>query len=205
MTLYDLWHENGKVKPANIVTLSRALLILPIAGLLQQHQSFVALAVYFGAIATDGLDGWLARKYGQMSERGAILDAVVDNIFSVAIALFLWLSLPEIFIAHLLAFAFIFIVPLLYLAVSYVWTGNVLMFHFHSAKLGALLLFLLWPVLELTGYEIVIPLTAIVLGVSRLEQIIFIIRGGRDQDAAHFLVDIYVADEVVLDEMRLPL
>lgn len=205
MLLSNLWHENGKTKPANIVTLSRALLILPIAGLLLQHHNFAALAIYFCAIATDGLDGWLARKNGQMSEHGAILDAVVDNIFSVAIALFLWLSLPEIFAAHLLVFAFVFIVPLLYLVVSYVWTGQVLMFHFHSAKLGALLLFLLWPVLELTGFEIVIPLTAIVLGVSRLEQIIFIARGGRDQDASHFLADIRVAHDVVLDEMRLPL
>ena len=64
-------------------------------------------------------------------------------------------------------------------------TRRVLMFHFPSARLGALLLFSVWPVLQLSGWEGILTLAALVVGASRIEQVLFILRGGRDQDARH--------------------
>ena len=120
-----------------------------------------------------------------MSDFGATLDAAVDNVFALAIALFLYLAMPQIYASHPVALAVLFIAPLLYLGLSWLMTGRVLMFHFHSARLGALLLFALWPLLELTGMGWPIGLTALVVGLSRVEQVAFILRGGRDQDARH--------------------
>jgi CDP-diacylglycerol--glycerol-3-phosphate 3-phosphatidyltransferase len=65
-----------------------------------------------------------------------------------------------------------------------------MMFHFWSAKLGALLLFASWPLLYLTGLEAFIPLAATIVGLSRLEQVIFIVRGGVDLDAPHMFASV---------------
>jgi hypothetical protein len=108
---------------------------------------------------------------------------IVDNIFFVAILFFLLSSYPGLASRHGVALAVLFGGPVIYLLVSWVLTRRLLMFHFWSAKAGALLLFALWPLLYLTGWEAFIQLTATVVGLSRLEQVIFILSGGVDQDA----------------------
>ncbi len=185
MTLSHLWREGGTVKAANLVTLSRGLMILPILALLMADHWLAALLVYGLAVLTDGIDGWLARRSGRMSDFGATLDAVVDNLLSVCIALFIWLSMPDLYRTQPVALAALFGVPLLYLLVSWMLTGSVLMFHFTSARIGAFLLFALWPLLLLTGWTPLVTVTAIVVVASRVEQVVFILRGGRDQDARH--------------------
>ena len=62
------------------------------------------------------------------------------------------------------------------------------MFHFWSAKAGAALLFCLWPLVALVGGEAWIPIAAALVGASRIEQLVFILRGGLDLNAAHGLV-----------------
>lgn len=179
--------EGGRLKIANLVTLSRAVLIAPVLVLLLVGHPVWALSVYLAACATDLIDGWVARRMGQASAHGAQLDAGVDNIFSVAILVFLVLAVPGVVHDHLLALIVLFGAPLLYLPVSRLMAGQVMMFHFWSAKIGAVLLFLLWPLIALTGWTWWIPLTAAVVGFSRLEQIVFVLRGGSDLDAPHGL------------------
>ena len=185
MTPSHLWTEGGAVKLANVVSLARLALVGPIAVLLLQGHRTAALVLYLLAVATDGIDGWLARSEGRASDFGATLDAVVDNLFALAIALFLWLAFPELPHAHPMALLALFGLPVLYLGLSWAMTGRVLMFHFHSARLGALLLFAVWPVMALTGWDGIVVLAALVVGASRVEQVLFILRGGRDQDARH--------------------
>ena len=71
--------EGGRLKLANLVTLSRAVLVAPVLILLLLGHPRWALAVYLAACATDILDGWLARRMGQASAFGAQLDAGVDQ------------------------------------------------------------------------------------------------------------------------------
>lgn len=177
--------EGGRLKLANLVTLSRGVLIAPILILLVLGQPKWALGVYLAACATDLADGWLARRMGQASTFGAQLDAAVDNVFSVAILLFLILAIPGVVHDHLLALVVLFGAPLLYLPVSRLLAGRMMMFHFWSAKAGAFLLFMLWPLVVLTNWAWWIPFTAAVVGLSRLEQIVFILRRGGDLDARH--------------------
>lgn len=180
-----LWREGGSLKPANLISLSRLIAVVPIAALVVAQHANAALCLYLVAVATDGMDGWLARRQGRASVFGAVLDAVVDNIFSVAIALFLWLAMPVEVTANPVAFAALFGLPVIYLGVSWLMTGKVLMFHFTSARLGAFLLFSVWPVIQILGWSMILPLAALVVSASRIEQVIFILRGGRDQDARH--------------------
>ena len=190
----SLWRtvagEGGALKLANLVTLSRGVLIAPILALLLAGKIYWALALYILAASTDLVDGWLARRSGRSSEFGAQLDAVVDNLFSVAILGFLLLAYPGLGERHALALTVLFGGPVAYLAASWLLTRRFLMFHFWSAKIGAVLLFCLWPLMAMTGSELWLALAAAVIGFSRLEQIIFILRGGRDLNAAHGLLPI---------------
>ena len=183
-----LIYEQGRFKAANAVTLSRGLLIAPIFGLLLAGRTTGALAVYLVAALTDLVDGWLARRQGQSSAFGAQLDAVVDNVFSVAILGFLVLAYPQLVSRQWLACAILFGGPLAYLAVSWAMTQRLMMFHVWSAKLGAVLLFSLWPAIAVTGWEGWLWVSAAVVGLSRLEQVVLIARGGRDLEAAHGFV-----------------
>jgi phosphatidylglycerophosphate synthase len=180
--------EQGAFKPANAVTLSRGLLIAPILGLLWMGQSTLALGLYVLAALTDLIDGWLARRFKQASEFGAQLDAVVDNIFSVAILGFLALAYPGLIARQWLAAAVLFGGPIVYLGLSWVMTRRLMMFHVWSAKVGAFLLFCLWPAIAVTGWTGWLWLCALVVGASRLEQVILIARGGRDLNAGHGFV-----------------
>ena len=179
--------EDGGLKLANLVTLSRLLLVAPIFLLLALGHPFAALAVYGLAAATDLVDGWLARRSGRASAFGVQLDAAVDNGFSLAILGFLLMSYPGVADRHPLALAVLFGGPIAYLALSWLLRRRLLMFHFWSAKAGAVLLFGLWPLVALTGSEGWIAATAALVGLSRLEQLVFIVRGGRDLDAPHGL------------------
>ncbi|HEX5378996.1 MAG TPA: CDP-alcohol phosphatidyltransferase family protein [Phenylobacterium sp.] len=179
--------EGGAVKLANLVTLSRGVAVAPIALLLLAGHAGWALALYLAAAATDLADGWLARREGRASEFGAQLDAAVDNLFSVGILVFLLLAYPGLASRQGLALAVLFGGPIAYLAASWLMTRRLMMFHFWSAKAGAFLLFVLWPLMAVTGWEGWVALAAAVVGLSRLEQLVFILRGGVDLDAPHGL------------------
>jgi phosphatidylglycerophosphate synthase len=189
-SLHRILYEDGELKLANLVTLSRGLLIAPILGLLAAQQGRVALALYLVAIATDVVDGWLARRSGRASTYGAQLDAAVDNLFSIAILAFLLLAYPGLGQRQLLALVVLFGAPVLYLAVSWALRRRLMMFHVWSAKAGAFLLFVLWPLMALTGWEGWVAVAALVVGASRLEQVVFLLRGGVDLNAPHGFVTV---------------
>lgn len=182
--------EDGRLKLANLVTLSRGVLIIPILALLALGYPAWALTLYLAACATDLVDGWLARQMGQASTFGAQLDAAVDNVFSLAILPFLVLAIPGVLQQHLAALVVLFGAPLAYLPMSRWLSGRIMMFHVWSAKAGAFLLFALWPLIVVTGQTWWIGLAAAVVGLSRAEQILFILRGGTDLDAPHGFVAI---------------
>jgi phosphatidylglycerophosphate synthase len=182
--------EGGGLKLANLVTLSRGVLIAPIFALLLTGHPLAALGVYIVAASTDLFDGWLARRSGRSSNFGAQLDAVIDNIFSVAILGFLLVAYPGVGDRHAVALWVLFAGPVAYLAISWLLKRRFLMFHFWSAKAGAVLLFCLWPLVAVTGSELWIPIAAALVGLSRLEQIVFILRGGLDLNAPHGLAPI---------------
>lgn len=177
--------EDGRFKLANLVTLSRAALIVPILLLLLDGKQTPAFGLYVLAALTDVFDGWIARGTGQSSRFGAQLDAAVDNIFSVGILAFLLLAWPGLWERQWLSLIVLFGGPIVYLAVSWGMRRRLMMFHFWSAKLGAFLLFALWPLIVFSGAESLIGIVALVVGFSRVEQVIFMLRGGEDLNAPH--------------------
>lgn len=73
----------------NAITLARLLLIVPVCWLLIQAPIGSWWPVILMAVwaSTDWIDGFLARKLGQSTRAGEILDPVADRLGSVAIVL----------------------------------------------------------------------------------------------------------------------
>jgi len=70
---------------ANALTALRALLLAPtVLSVLGGHWG-AALALLVGALATDVLDGWVARRRQQVTLLGQLLDPAVDKAFAVGV------------------------------------------------------------------------------------------------------------------------
>ena len=78
----------------NIITVFRFLLVPPLVWLLLNHHYGVALIVFGIAGFSDGLDGFLAHRYGWSSRLGAMMDPLADKLLLVSSFVTLgWLGL----------------------------------------------------------------------------------------------------------------
>ena len=80
--------------------LSAARLPLAVAFVFVVDTPALALAVLCAAAVSDVLDGWVARRYSQVTATGAVIDPITDKIFVLTVvATLLWtgrLSLIEV-------------------------------------------------------------------------------------------------------------
>jgi cardiolipin synthase len=76
----------------NILTFLRMALIPVFAILLVYNREGWALVVFTVAGVTDGIDGFLARRYGQESELGTIIDPIADKLLMTTAFVMLTLS-----------------------------------------------------------------------------------------------------------------
>lgn len=92
---------------ANVLSLARMVLVPPIAVLIYRGGPFgPMIALLLVAVATDWLDGQVARRTGTVSEWGKVLDPTADKLAAAAVTLALVLrpaefgpSLPVWFVA----------------------------------------------------------------------------------------------------------
>lgn len=80
----------------NILSLARVALLPFIVLCLKYNQNRLLLALMFLAVLTDYLDGFYARRLGQVTDSGKILDPLADKIcvITMVIALWLWRGFP---------------------------------------------------------------------------------------------------------------
>lgn len=64
----------------NQLTAVRLLLSIAVFALIPLEQYLAAMIVFVVAASTDWVDGWYARKYGQVTKLGRIFDPFVDKI-----------------------------------------------------------------------------------------------------------------------------
>ena len=91
---------NIKENSANIVSISRIFVAFVAIGLLyfKTTEAYIASVVLTGiAFSMDAVDGYLARKFGQASQVGAVLDImgdrIVEAIYWVVFAVLGWLPI----------------------------------------------------------------------------------------------------------------
>lgn len=87
-------HANKVLTLPNVLTFLRIGLIPVFAILLAYHKEGWALAVFTIAGASDGVDGFLARRMKQESELGTIIDPIADKLLMTTA--FVMLTLPSI-------------------------------------------------------------------------------------------------------------
>lgn len=78
----------------NLLTFMRMALIPVFASLLFYGYSTTALIVFFIAGVSDGVDGFVARKFKQESELGTILDPIADKLLMTVA--FIILTMPNV-------------------------------------------------------------------------------------------------------------
>lgn len=69
----------------NALCVFRMLLVVPVAWLLSRDEYWMTLWVFAVAAATDGLDGFLAKRFNWTSELGKILDPLADKVLLVSV------------------------------------------------------------------------------------------------------------------------
>ena len=70
-----------------VLTLARVVLVIPVVVLTLRETSasaWLAFAAFAVAAATDGLDGFAARKMGLVSDAGKLWDPIADKILVIA-------------------------------------------------------------------------------------------------------------------------
>jgi cardiolipin synthase len=77
----------------NFITLGRVILVPVVFWLLVSGQTQAAFLVFVIAGISDGVDGYLAKRYGWTTELGAYLDPLADKLLIVSI--FLALGVAE--------------------------------------------------------------------------------------------------------------
>ncbi len=78
----------------NLLTFLRIALIPVFAIMLVYHREGWALIVFTIAGISDGIDGFLARRFGQESELGTIIDPIADKLLMTTA--FVMLTLPSV-------------------------------------------------------------------------------------------------------------
>lgn len=73
----------------NQLTLARLVLSIVLFVLLEFHQYLIGMVVFLIAAGTDWVDGYWARKYGQVTKLGRVLDPFVDKIIICGAFIFL--------------------------------------------------------------------------------------------------------------------
>jgi CDP-diacylglycerol--glycerol-3-phosphate 3-phosphatidyltransferase len=71
------------VSAADLIAIFRALAVVPIVWAIAAGERSVALAIFVLAAASDALDGWLARRCGGATPRGAFIDPLADKVLVV--------------------------------------------------------------------------------------------------------------------------
>ena len=73
----------------NQITMARFVLAIVVFVLIPLHLYLAALIIFVVAAATDWVDGYWARKYGQVTQLGRMLDPFVDKIIICGTFIFL--------------------------------------------------------------------------------------------------------------------
>jgi cardiolipin synthase (CMP-forming) len=69
----------------NLITLARILLVPVMVWAIASDQMTVAFALFLIAGISDGVDGFLAKRFGMATEVGAYLDPLADKVLIVSI------------------------------------------------------------------------------------------------------------------------
>jgi len=151
----------------------------PLLFLFDAQTNRAALLAWFAVLGlSDFLDGWLARRWQQTSERGALLDGVADLVFYPCAALLLYQLFPAVVLDNLAFIALAIGMLALMLAVSWFKCGRLILLHTHlnrTAAVGVVLVVFSSFVIDTSG---LLRATALLYTLGFIEGIAIFLRHG---------------------------
>ena len=88
----SITHPSRVLTLANLLSILRAFLALPIVYSLARDRIVLAVLLVLLAVVTDWLDGYFARRAHEVTDLGKFLDPVADSIAIASVVLFLSLD-----------------------------------------------------------------------------------------------------------------
>lgn len=76
----------------NMLCVLRMVLTVPVAWAILSDRHGLAMALFFTAGFTDGLDGFLAKRFGWQSRLGGLLDPAADKLLLLVCFFTLWIT-----------------------------------------------------------------------------------------------------------------
>ena len=91
--LFGRGYPHPTIGKGNAVTLGRLVLVSFLAAnLLAVENPWLVVVIAISALVLDGVDGFLARKEGRVSDFGARIDMEVDSALALVLALNIWIA-----------------------------------------------------------------------------------------------------------------
>jgi CDP-diacylglycerol--glycerol-3-phosphate 3-phosphatidyltransferase len=120
----------------NAISIARLLCTPVLAWLAWSRQESVFTALLLAALLSDVVDGWLARRLGLASDRGALLDSVADVALMAVILFAIWPLHPEVYRDHGLPMAVVAALVALGHVAALVRFGRLASFHTRLLRAG---------------------------------------------------------------------
>ncbi len=171
----------------NSLSLSR-LIFLPLLYFFLWREQLILFFVAFTILgSTDFLDGYLARKWNQVSRLGKVLDTIADMFFYISVAYFLYYLYPQailsnryFLIAAFTVYGLSFLIPLILYKRAYT-------LHTMILRSNAVLVFFMMLLSFMMNTTLLLSLVLIVFIIGFLEEILIFIRFGPvDQDTTSY-------------------
>lgn len=121
----------------NALSIFRIAMVPLLCALAWQGQAGAFLACFGLALASDVLDGIVARSNGESTPLGARLDSLGDLVTYASLPLCAWWLWPDVLRAHAAAFGVAVVAYLLPLAVGWLRYRRMTSYHTWAAKLTA--------------------------------------------------------------------
>ena len=136
----------------NAITLGRLLSVPVLAWFAYREMNFAFTALLIPSLASDVLDGWLARRLGVVSALGTALDSIADSLLMAVILYAIWPLHPGVYREH--GWVIISVVALLLVGhiASLIRYGRLASFHTQLIRAGIFAFSLFAMVLFLIGY-----------------------------------------------------
>jgi len=163
----------------NLLSLSRLVGVPFLYVLVQWDDTFWFTALYLALVFTDWLDGFLARRWNQVSDVGSLLDTVADLALYLSTAWFMWVLFPHVIVPNLTGLGVVLGILAATMGISLLKTGSILLLHTHITRSAAVALLATFLLSFHVDTRWGVALVMAMYGIGFLEMVWIFVRYGK--------------------------
>ncbi|TVP95352.1 MAG: CDP-alcohol phosphatidyltransferase family protein [Acholeplasmatales bacterium] len=171
----------------NSLSLSRLVFLPWLYLFLWREQLFLFFVLFTVLGSTDFLDGYLARKWNQVSRLGKALDTVADMFFYISVAYFLYYLYPQAILSNRYFLIAAFAVYGLSFLVPFMLYKKAYTLHTMILRSNAVFVFFMMLLSFMMNTTLLLSIVSVIFIIGFVEEIlIFIHFGPVDQDTSSY-------------------